>query len=128
MNKVILIGRLTKEPELRTTSTGVSVVANSIAVNRKFKNQNGEIEADFINFVAFGATAELIGDYVDKGHLLGIEGRIQTRNYQNENGDKVYVTEVVAENIYFLQGKKEQKQETDNYENQYSIEEDDLPF
>lgn len=122
MNKVILIGRLVKEPELRTTTSGTTVLANTVAVDRQFKNQKGEREVDFINFVSFGATAELIDSYLTKGDQIALAGRIQTRNYQNDNGDTVYVTEVVADSITFLSNKKESKKE------QFEIEDDDLPF
>lgn len=129
MNKVILIGRLVKEPELRTTSTGTSVLGNAVAVERPFKNQNGEREADFINFVTFGATAELIDKYLKKGDQIALAGRIQNRNYQNDNGDTVYVTEVVAENITFLSNKKESREEQyEDTPNQFEITDDDLPF
>lgn len=115
MNKVILIGRLVKDLELRKTPNDVSVVANTIAVNRKFKNQNGETEADFINFVSFGATAELISKYFKKGDRIGLEGRIQTRSYENQEGNTVYVTEVVVDNIEFLQERKTQQNDYDPY-------------
>lgn len=132
MNKVILIGRLVREPELKEIPNGTAVLQNAIAVNRKFKNQNGEFEADFINFVAFGATATLIGRYVKKGHLLGLEGRIQTRSYQAQDGTNRYVTEVIVDSMDFLQGKSDnQAQQGDpfeNVENQFDIADEDLPF
>ena len=129
MNKVILIGRLTKETELRKTSNDLSVVANTIAVNRRMKNQAGEYEADFINFVAFGATANLIAQYFKKGDRIGLEGRIQTRSYENQEGNRVYVTEVIVDNIEFLQDKKAtQEIEGNPFDDIKAAFEDDLPF
>lgn len=127
MNKVILIGRLTKETELRKTSNDLSVVANTIAVNRRMKNQAGEYEADFINFVAFGATANLIAQYFKKGDRIGLEGRIQTRSYENQEGNRVYVTEVIVDNIEFLQDKKSTQEEVP-FDDIAAAFEDDLPF
>lgn len=115
MNKVFLIGRLVKNPEMRTTPSGIGVVANTIAVTRKIKSQNGEYESDFINFVSFSTTAELINRYCSKGDKIGLEGRIQTRNYENQEGNRVYVTEVVVDSIEFLQEKKEQNNTYNDY-------------
>ncbi len=112
MNKTILIGRNVKEIEYRTTTSGKGVTAFTIAVNRDFKNANGETEADFINCVAYGKTAELLSKYVKKGDRLAVEGRIQTRNYDNQEGKKVYVTEVIVQNIEFLEPKTNNKEET----------------
>ncbi len=106
MNKVILIGRTTKQIELRTTTTGTSVANFSLAVTRSFKNANGEYESDFFNCIAFGKLAETIKNYVNKGDRLGVEGRLQSRSYQNTEGKNVYVTEVIVENIEFLQAKR----------------------
>lgn len=111
MNKAVLIGRNTKEIELRATKSGSSVTAFTIAVNRDFKNANGETEADFINCVAYGKTAELLSKYVKKGDRLAVEGRIQVRNYDNQEGKKVYVTEVIVQNIEFLESKQGKKEE-----------------
>lgn len=105
MNKVVLVGRITKDPELRKTPSGASVVNFSVAVNRTFANANGEREADFINCVVWGRPAENMATYVSKGSLIGIDGRIQTRNYEDANQNRVYVTEVVAENVQFLESK-----------------------
>ena len=102
MNKVILIGRLTKDPELRTISTGNATTSFTIAVNRNFTNQNGEREADFINCVAWRKQAENIAKYCTKGSQVAVEGRIQTRNYDAQDGTKRYVTEVIADNVTFL--------------------------
>ena len=108
MNKVILIGRTTKDIELRYTASNVSVGNFSLAVTRSFKNANGEYESDFFNCIAFGKLAETLKNYVHKGDRLGVEGRLQSRNYQNEEGKKVYITEVIVENIEFLQAKKKE--------------------
>jgi single-strand DNA-binding protein len=110
MNKVVIIGRTTKDIELKQTSTGTSVVEFSVAVRRNFKNANGENESDFFNCVAYSKLAETIGRYVKKGDMIGLEGRLQTRNYTNREGNKVYVTEIIAENVEFLQTKKQEGQ------------------
>ena len=106
MNKAILIGRLTKDPELRYTSSNRAVCQFTVAIDRPFTNQStGQREADFINVVAWDKTAENIGKYMTKGRLIAVEGRIQTRNYDNNEGKKVYVTEVIANNVQFLESK-----------------------
>lgn len=111
MNKVCLTGRITKDPEIRYTANNIAVATFSLAVNRTFKNANGEYDADFINCVAFRNTADLLGKYVHKGDQLGIEGHIQTRNYEDKDGKKVYITEVMVDSLDFLQSKKEQSNE-----------------
>ena len=105
MNKAILIGRLTRDPELRTTSTGRNVCQFSIAVNRTFTNANGEREADFINCVVWDKQAENLVKYQKKGNQIAVDGRIQTRNYDDKDGKKVYVTEVLVNNVNFLDAK-----------------------
>ena len=102
MNKVILIGRLTRDPELRYTSSNIPTATFSIAVDRTFTNQNGEREADFINIVVWRKQAENCKNYLTKGSQVAIEGRIQTRSYDGQDGQKRYVTEVVADNVQFL--------------------------
>lgn len=97
INRVVLIGRLTKDPELRYTPNGVAVATFTLAVNRIFANQSGEREADFINCVVWRKQAENMANYLRKGSLTGIEGRIQTRNYENQEGKRVYVTEVLEQ-------------------------------
>ena len=109
MNKVIIIGRNTKDIELRQTPAGTSAVEFNIAVKRTFKSANGEYESDFFNCVAFKNTAELISRYVSRGDMLAIVGRLQTRNYTNKEGRKVYVTEIVVDEVEFLQTKKEEQ-------------------
>ena len=104
MNKVVLLGRLTKDPELRATSTGRNVCQFSIAVNRNFTNANGEREADFINCVVWDKQAENLGKYQKKGNQIAVEGRIQTGSYEKD-GQRVYTTDVVADNVQFLESK-----------------------
>ncbi len=135
MNKVILLGNLTRDPEQRQTKSGVEVSIFTLAVNRQFKNKNGDYEADFIRCIAFGRTAELIGQYLSKGSKCAIEGRIQTRNYEVD-GQTRYVTEIVAENVQFIgKGKTpNQSQNADTSQNEasqidpYGIDDSDLPF
>ena len=105
MNKVILIGRLTRDPEMNTTPSGVANTRFSIAVQRTFTNQNGEREADFINCVAWRKQAENISKYVSKGSQVAVEGRLQSRSYDAQDGTKRYVTEVIADNVTFLGSK-----------------------
>ena len=106
MNKAILIGRLTRNPELRYTSSNRAVCQFTVAIDRPFTNQStGQREADFINVVAWDKTGENIGKYMTKGRLIAVEGRIQTRNYENNEGRKVYVTEVIASNVQFLESR-----------------------
>ena len=105
MNKFQFMGRLTKDPELRTTPTGRNVCQFSVAVSRNFTNANGEREADFINCVVWDKQAENLVKYQKKGNQIAVEGRIQTRNYDDKDGKKVYVTEILASNISFLDSK-----------------------
>ena len=105
MNKAILIGRLTRDPELRTTPTGRNVCQFSIAVNRTYTSASGEREADFINCVVWDKQAENLAKYQKKGNQIAVDGRIQTRNYDDKDGKKVYVTEILATNISFLDAK-----------------------
>ena len=105
MNKTVLVGRLTKDVELRKTTEGKSVTNFIVAINRTYTNANGEREADFINCVAWGGTADNMATYVSKGSLVGVDGRIQTRSYEAE-GRRVYVTEVFADSVQFLDPKE----------------------
>ena len=105
MNKALLIGRLTKDPELRATSTWRKVCQVSIAVNKNCTNANGEREADFINCVVWDKQAENLVKYQKKGNQIAVDGRIQTRNYEDKDGKRVYVTEILANNISFLDSK-----------------------
>lgn len=111
MNKVVLMGRLTKEPEMRATQSNTAVCSFSLAVNRRFK-QEGQPDADFINVTAWAKTAEFVSKYFTKGQQVAVIGRIQTRNYDDKDGKKIYVTEVVAEEVYFADSKKEQSNVT----------------
>ena len=146
LNRVVLVGRLTRDPELRYTPSGVAVANFNIAVNRPFSNQQGEREADFINAVAWRSVAENLANYQRKGNLIGIDGRIQTRSYEGQDGKRVYITEIVAESVQFLEFNKNEGESTrsnqnantgqtkanDNqFENQgepVDIKSDDLPF
>ena len=105
MNRVVLVGRLTKDPDLRYTPSGVPVATFTLAVNRTFSNQQGEREADFINCVVWRKPAENVANFLKKGSLAGVDGRIQTRNYEGQDGKRVYVTEIVAESVQFLEPK-----------------------
>lgn len=102
MNKAFLIGRLTRDPELRYSSSNAAIVNFSIAIDRQYTNSQGQRETDFINIVAFQKQAENIKKYVSKGSLVAVDGRIQTRNYEDKDGKRVYVTEVVADRVQFL--------------------------
>ena len=138
INRVVLVGRITKDPELRKTQSGTSVVSFTIACNRRVPSQGQD--ADFINCVAWDKTADFMAQYVKKGALLGLEGRIQIRSYDDKDGKRVYVTEVVADGVQFLESKKQaenggneaytapvmQNNECADYES--DIETDDLPF
>ena len=139
MNRVVLVGRLTKEPDLRYTPNGVPVATFTLAVNRPFKN-NGETEADFINCVVWRKPAENCANFLKKGSLAGVDGRIQTRSYEGNDGKKVYVTEVQAESVQFLEPKGEKKQDNQHKQDsrvdndpfkgngQIDIDDSDLPF
>nr|DAJ59852.1 MAG TPA: Single strand binding protein [Caudoviricetes sp.] len=129
MNKVILMGRLTKDPEVRyTQATNTMVTSFTLAVNRRFVKQGEERQADFINIVAWNKTAEFVSKYFSKGQQVGVIGRIQTRNYDNEEGIKHYVTEVIAEEVYFA-GEKKDAEQNDTTTADFEItNSDDLPF
>ncbi|MBF7094421.1 single-stranded DNA-binding protein [Streptococcus sp. HF-1907] len=105
INNVVLVGRMTRDAELRYTPSNQAVATFSLAVNRNFKNQAGEREADFINCVIWRQQAENLANWAKKGTLIGITGRIQTRNYENQQGQRVYVTEVIADNFQILESR-----------------------
>ena len=105
INNVVLVGRMTRDPELRYTPQNQAVATFSLAVNRNFKNQNGERDADFINCAIWRQQAENLANWAKKGALVGITGRIQTRNYENQQGQRVYVTEVVADSFQLLESR-----------------------
>ena len=122
INNVVLVGRLTRDPELRFTANGTATATFNLAVNRNFTNQSGEREADFVNCVIWRKPAETLANYAKKGTLLGVVGRIQTRNYDNQQGQKVYVTEVVCDNFQLLEPKKDNQQQ-----NNQSFQQDSMP-
>ena len=141
INRVVLVGRLTKDPDYRTTPSGVSVATFTLAVNRTFTNAQGEREADFINCVVFRKQAENVSNYLFKGSLAGVDGRIQSRSYENKEGQRVFVTEVVADSVQFLEPKNNNQQNSqpqqqrgqaqsgnNPFGNGPDISEDSLPF
>lgn len=118
LNRVVLVGRLVKDPEMKYTQSGVAVTTITLAVNRPFKNQSGENEADFIRCIVWRKQAENVANYLSKGSLAGVDGRIQTRNYDDRDGKRVFMTEVVAESVQFLESKKSTNEGT--YEGNYN--------
>jgi single-strand DNA-binding protein len=147
LNRVILIGRTTKDVDLRRTTSGTAVSTFTLAVENRFVQKDGQNTADFISCVAWNNTAEFLDKYVKKGSLVSIEGRIQTRNYDNKDGNRVYVTEVVAENVRMLGSRNNERTTGTNYDDyepvsstrtnndyesqidvSYDISDDDLPF
>ena len=147
INRFIGVGRLTADPQFRTTQNGVSIANFTLAVNRTFTNSQGEREADFINVVVFRKQAENVNNYLFKGHLAGVDGRIQSRSYENKEGQRVFVTEVVADNVQFLEPKNSNQQNSQSQQqrgqergqapsgnnpfandNNANIDDDDLPF
>ncbi|UXR51615.1 single-stranded DNA-binding protein [Staphylococcus simulans] len=118
LNRVVLVGRLTKDPEFRTTQSGVDVTTFTLAVNRNFKSKNGEQQADFINCVVFRKQAENVNNYLNKGSLAGIDGRLQSRSYENKEGQRVFVTEVVCDSVQFLEPKNTQSSNNNQSNNQ----------
>ncbi|SJZ89977.1 single-stranded DNA-binding protein [Garciella nitratireducens] len=141
LNKVCLVGRLTKDPELRYLANGTPVANFTLAVNRTFKNRNGEREADFINIVVWRKQAENCANYIGKGSLVSIVGRIQTRSYDGADGQRRYVTEVVAEEVQFLDSKNSRNSQQNQTSNDFDTndvplddlypidgDEEDLPF
>ena len=115
INNVVLVGRMTKDAELRYTPSNVAVATFTLAVNRNFKNQNGEQEADFINVVIWRQQAENLANWAKKGALIGVTGRIQTRSYDNQQGQRIYVTEVVAESFQLLESRASREGQGGNY-------------
>ncbi|HDI1034146.1 TPA: single-stranded DNA-binding protein [Staphylococcus aureus] len=118
LNRVVLVGRLTKDPEYRTTPSGVSVATFTLAVNRTFTNAQGEREADFVNCVVFRRQADNVNNYLSKGSLAGVDGRLQSRNYENQEGRRVFVTEVVCDSVQFLEPKNTNDNQQDLYQQQ----------
>ncbi|PKE25131.1 single-stranded DNA-binding protein [Macrococcoides caseolyticum] len=111
INRVVLTGRLTKNPEFRVTTSGVSVATFTLAVNRMFTNDQGEKQADFINCVTFRKQAENVNNFLSKASLVGVDGRLQSRSYDNKEGQRVYVTEVICDSVQFLEPKNSQNQQ-----------------
>lgn len=130
MNIVIMIGRLTKAPELRyIPSTGQAVANFSIAVDRAYTTKDGERQADFFNVQVWGKQAENCTNYLDKGRLVAVKGSMQNRSYENQNGEKRHITEIIAENIQFLEFGEKKPPQASLSENGYRVlEDDDVPF
>ncbi|MCG2138287.1 single-stranded DNA-binding protein [Staphylococcus epidermidis] len=118
INRVVLVGRLTKDPEFRTTPKGVEVTNFTLAINRNFTNAQGEREADFINVITFRKQAVNVNEYLSKGKLAGVDGRIQSRSYENQEGRRIFVTEVVADSVQFLEPKNSNGGQQDTYQQQ----------
>lgn len=112
INRAVICGRLVRDPELRRTSNGTPVTSFTVAVNRTFKNSDGEQEADFINCVAWNKTAEIVDQYCSKGNLIGAEGRLQSRKYQDQQGNNRTVVEIIVEQIQFMESKDVAQQST----------------
>lgn len=143
INRVVLIGRLTRDPELRRTPQGDAVTSSTLAVNRNYTDKDGQQQADFINCVVWKKSAENVEKYCSKGSLVGVEGRIQTRSYDNSQGQKVYVVEVICDSVQFLDTRKSNQpnsQQVNNFNNNqasgqlesefnnFGIMEDDIQF
>lgn len=134
INRTVLVGRLTKDPEYRVTPAGVQVATFTLAINRAFKNAKGEQETDFLNCVVFRKPAENVNNYLKKGNLAGVEGRLQSRSYENNEGKRVYVTEVVCDSVQFLEPKgsnqgQTKQQANDPFANANAdVSNSDLPF
>jgi len=137
LNRIVLIGRLTKDPELRYTPNGKAVAGFTLAVDRPFKNQQGERETDFINIVVWGSQAENCANYLSKGKLAAVDGRLQIRTFDGQDGQRRWVTEVVADNVRFLspkggsespKGGSESSVGPGNMGNEVDFSDDDIPF
>ncbi|PCE55372.1 single-stranded DNA-binding protein, partial [Staphylococcus pseudintermedius] len=142
--RVVLVGRLTKDPEFRTTQSGVEVATFTLAVNRNYKNKNGEQQTDFINCIVFRKQAENVNNYLNKGNLAGVDGRLQSRSYENQEGRRIFVTEVVCDSVQFLESKNNNQSNNQsqqqrgqapaqdnpftNANNPIDIDDEDLPF
>ncbi len=121
LNRVVLVGRLTKNPELKYTQSGIAVTRFTLAVNRPFSNQSGDREADFVNCVAWRKQAENTANFLSKGSLAGVDGRIQTSNFDGQDGRRVFMTEVVADSVQFLEPKNSR---SDNQESATASQQD----
>lgn len=129
INCFIGVGRLTRDPELRRTAQGEAVTTFTLAVNRNY-TKDGQQQADFINCIVWRKLAENVERYCSKGSLVGVEGRIQTRSYENNQGQRIYVTEIVCDSVQFLETKKEENnnQNYDNVQHSFDIQDDDIAF
>lgn len=119
LNRVVLVGRLTRDPDLRYTASGRAVANFTIAVNRPFTNQQGDREADFINCVIWNKPAENLANYMSKGNLIGIDGNLQSRSYDGQDGKRIYVTEVLAASVQFLESKNKTQNQEPNHQPSY---------
>lgn len=133
LNKVFMQGRLVADPELRHTPNGVAVASFRIAVDRDFKDKAGERQADFVNVITWRATAEFVSKFFSKGRMAIVEGKLQSRNYEDKDGNKRYALEVVADNVYFGDSKKDQANEKEpEFQppqfTEYQDDDGDLPF
>ena len=128
MNKVFITGRVSKTPETRVTTTGKSVTSFSLAITRKYKNSNGDYEADFISCKAFGKTGEIISQYCQQGDLIGIDGSIRTGSYTDKNGKKQYTTDVMVESVEFLKKKNTQTTANNTVNEPQTAAKDEDPF
>jgi len=124
INRVILVGRITKDPELKSTQSNISFVNFTLAVNRQFTDQTGDRQADFIQCIVWRKQADNLAQYIKKGALLGVEGRIQTRTYEAENGTR-YITEVVCDSVQFLENKGDSSSSSTGYTEQPEYSNDD---
>lgn len=133
LNSVIIMGRLTATPELKTTSSGLPVTSFTVAVDRRFQKQGEEKQTDFLNVVAWRQTADFVCKYFNKGSMIAVQGELQTRNYEDKNGNKRVATEIVADNVSFCGGKKDSAAAEpaggDHYDYDFTADdEDDLPY
>lgn len=145
LNRVVIVGRLTKDPDLRYTPSGVAVANFTVAVNRPFSNQQGNREVDFINCVIWRKQAENLANYMNKGSMVGVDGRIQTRSFDGQDGKRVFITEIVAESVQFLENKSSEGSKSSHQQHSntgqhqtnkglehegepVNLEDDDLPF
>ena len=135
LNRITVIGRLTRDPELRTTSNGVAVATFTVAVDRQYKTQNGEKETDFIPVVVWRGLAETCSKYLSKGNMVAIDGRLQIRNYENDKGERRTIAEIVAENAQFLTPKANTREDSNSASFDHNLDEpdemkplDDIPF
>ena len=132
LNSIVIMGRLTATPELKTTNSGISVTSFTVAVDRRFQKQGEEKQTDFLNVVAWRQAADFVCKYFNKGDMIAVQGELQTRRYEDKDGNKRTATEIVAENVSFCGGKKDSTQAAaqtgESFEDYTAGNEDDLPF